>query len=218
MKTHYFLTEKIDSEEIEHLQIAEESLFQAIRKWYLEQKTFPRINKELTKHFTENSNFKAEDVIKTFSAIYWLKKLFIEYSEDTPNDFVDDLNTIQPDLIKIDKEKFTKRVVEVYEIAKYYENIVNIENAKRIGAPMLKGASTSVILKPVFKERFDFDKQDIKEYKPVFQKFEPCILFELHDTSGGIMTFQMDCESFERFLNDMISLQIELNTIKNECN
>lgn len=218
MKTNYFLTEKINVEEIERLQNADEALFQEIRKWYLEQKTFPRINKELTKHFTQKTDFKAEDVIKTFSAIFWLKRLFVEYGDDSPHDFVDDLKSIHPEAIKTDIDSLTKRVVEVHEIAKYYESIISAESAVRNGAPMLKGASTSIIVKPVFKERFDFDKQDIKDYKPVFLKFEPCVLFELHDANDNTLTFQMGTDSFERFLNDMISLQIELNTVKNECN
>jgi len=220
MKTTIFLTEELEEKEIKRikdLQEAKDSLFKEIQKWFLEQNEYPRITKELTKEIAQKVDCSAKDVNKAFMSVYWINNLFIEYDNDSPDDFFEDIKSINPDII-VDEEILLNRLKEIYNITSKYRIFVKSRNTKFFGAPILKSSSSSVIIKPVIEKRFEFDKQNIKDYRPRIIKKEPCVLIELNDSDDNHLYFQMDSDNFERFINDMIALQIELNSIKNDLN
>jgi len=218
MKTKLFLSEKIeesDIEKIKNLQEVKPELFLEIKNWFLEQNEHPRINTKLTVKFAESTNSSAEEVINTVNSIYWLNLLLNDYSEDTPEDIIEDLKLINPDCI-INEETLYSRFKDVGEIASKFSLFVKSQRTKGYGAPTLKGSNSTIIIKPVIDKRFVFDEQDIKDYKPNILKNEICVLIELQDSNNKNFSFQTDAENFERFLNDLIALQIELNTVKND--
>lgn len=213
MKTSFFLNNEFEEDDIEIIkkfQVADSSLFDKIVEWFLSKKEFPRINKEVLKQFAIEFDKSAEEVNNAFSSIFWFNSLFSKNEQIILDDFLLDIERIYPQSI-VDKSLFSERLQKIINISDIYRMYYKIEKAKNAGSPKLKYGSTSVILKPVIDEKFDFDCLDIKEYKPVILKYEPCVLLEFTDTNDKSLSFQMDSEAYERFLNNLIALQIELN-------
>ena len=220
MKTSFFLENELDEKDIERIktiQAADEGLFSLIKNWYLDQPEFPRINRKLTKEFASKTNKSAEEVNKVIKSIFFLNRLFIDYEGDTVDNFIDDIKVVNPSII-VDETTFKNRLDDIQNISSVFRMFVKSETAKSAGAPMLDSSNTSVILKPVIDEIFDFDKQDIKDYNPQIVKYEPCVLIQLKNSNGKSISFQMDSESYERFLNNLIALQIELKAAKDDRN
>jgi len=82
--------------------------------------------------------------------------------------------------------------------------------------PILKTLNGTVVFKPVFEERFDFNEIDIKDYKPKFIKQVACIVLELKNSDGGSFYIQFGASEYEQFLNELIALQVELKTLEND--
>jgi hypothetical protein len=220
MKTTFFLENELEEEDIEKIknfQRSDINLFNLIKDWFLQQSEFPRIDHKLTRRFAKETNKSAEEVNNTILSIYWLNRILTEYKDDSMEDFIEDIKILNPEIIE-DEAIFKDRLNSVLNISKVYSKFFKSEKAKSAGAPMLKSSSTNVVLKPVIEEKFDFDKLDIKDYKPQIIKYEPCVLIELSDSNDKTLSFQMDSLSFERFLNNLIALQIELNAVKDDRN
>lgn len=218
MKTTFFLENELEEKDIvklKNLQESDNDLFNMISDWFLEQSEYPEFNSNLTKVFALKTNKSAEKVNNTLVSIYWLSRIFTDYKDDSTNDFIEDIKSLNPDLV-IDEAILKERITSVHSISKVFSAFFKAESTKSAGAPLLKTSSANVILKPVIAEKFDFDKQDIKDYKPQIIKYEPCVLIELSDSNNKSLSFQMDSLTFERFLNNLIALQIELNATKND--
>lgn len=217
MKTNFFLIntlDKEDKEEFKDLQEASNELFDEIFTWFYNQKSFPSIKNELTILFAKKTGEAPEKINNVIARIYKLIKIFRD-PENEVNNFIEDFKECYSELIK-NEEVLSERLVKISGLSKKYDLFFKIEETVSLGSSFLKTSSITVVLKPVIKDRFDFGKMDIKDYKPEILHYEPCVLFEMIKSDDEKISFQMTPENFDRFLNHLISVQLELKAVSDE--
>lgn len=216
MKTNYFSINTLDSEDKEQykfLQKASKKLFNEIFIWFNSQESLPTFKSNITKYFVEKTGDLPETIDNIFVLFYRLTNV-LKDKENRVDFFIEDLIKSYPDLI-IDKEVLSNRIKKIGKVALKFELFYKIENTLSSGAETIKGSSISVVLKPVLKEGYDPEKTDIKDYNPEIIQYVPSIFFEMTRADNKNFLFQMTPENFEKFLNHLVSVQIELNAVRN---
>ncbi len=178
----------------------------------------PIFTKETLRNISDKVGLSADEVYDAISAIRTLA-WGVTKCEDSFGDVVSDLKTI--DVIKEDQvdalvsilSSLSEKCSALFEKERKLESIYD-------GALGLTRTNASVCMKPVFKERYSYDKQKVTEYEPHLMGFVPAVQIKLtaeDDASNEtFVTFQVSEEVLDRFISDLLSLQKELRIMKNE--
>jgi hypothetical protein len=218
MKTKFFTRYPLSNEQKERLVFIvslEERLFALIEENAKQQNSLRKLNNNEIRNLVKESGFLTDKVLDALKNLKLTLLLFSYAWSDKIQDIIDDLIELCPDSVK-NESSFKNRMDRIGDLAKQYRPIFRKEIAKEAGAPSFDGLYGTVIIKPVFEGRFDFDEIDIKDYKPQLIKKIACILIELKNSNEESFFVQFDPIEYEQFLNDLISLQIELKTIEND--
>lgn len=219
MKTNFFTRysfDKEDQEKILAIQEIDDSLFSLIESHLISKKAIRLESDNEIRKLVKSSGVETEVFLSSLNTVYWLARLLARNYHDSIQDFIDDIKDIYPEAVK-DEAILVSRFEKINHIAINLKPLIKIDKVKEEGLPILESTSTTIVLKPVFEERFDFDKIDIKDYKPKQIKQVALAVIELKNSYDNYFTFQLDSFEFERFLNDLIALQIEFKTFENEC-
>ncbi|MCK4666398.1 hypothetical protein KAU33_06600 [Candidatus Dependentiae bacterium] len=219
MKTNFFTRysfDKEDQEKILAIQEIDDSLFNLIESHIIDKKAIRSASDNEIRELVKSSGVEAGVILNSVNRVFWLVRLLANNYQDSIQDFTDDIKELYPNAVK-DETTLVSRFEKINHIAFDFRPLLKTNRVKKEGLPTLEETSTTVVLKPVFEERFDFDKIDIKDYKPKRMKQVALAVIELKNSYDNYFTFQLDSFEFEQFLNDLIALQIELKTFEDEC-
>lgn len=218
MKTKFFTRfrfNKEDQEKIIFVQEVDEPLFSIIENHFSEKRTLLALTDREVRDLVQKSGVTVDLLTKSLNNIFFLVMTLARNEKDDPNDLIEDIKEVYPDCVK-DVTILNDRVKRIAKISKNYIELFKIKEVKEEGLPQLSRTSTTVAVKPVFTERFDFDEIDIKEYKPLKLKQTACAIIEFQNSYKKYFTFQLDSFELERLINELIALQIELKSVENE--
>lgn len=218
MKTRFFTRfrfNKDDQEKILFIQGIDESLFSLVENHYLEKKSLLPLTDREIRDLVKKSGVSVDILTKSINNVYWIVMTLARQDKDDPNDLCEDIKELYPDSVK-DVTILNTRLKRLAKISKDYIELIKIKDVQEEGLPHLSRTSTTVAIKPVFTERFDFDEIDIKDYKPLKLKQTACAIIEFQNSYKKYFTFQLDSYELERLINELIALQIELKSVENE--
>jgi len=219
MKTKYFTKWDIDDDDkkaIESLQDMDDDLFILIETYLKNQNSLPWSREDTTKELTKISNISSKILIEAYDALFMIIHFFMNAPEDSVHSIIEDLQVTNPDCIK-DKNKLEERFSKINGLMNIYRPLLIAHKTKREGTPFLSDFKSSVIIKPIFDNRFEYGETEIKNYTPKIIQKVTCAAIIITNSSDDSLSFIVDSKNFDRFLNELISLQIELKIAENEC-
>ena len=220
MKTKFFSRFALGEEDKDNLvliQEMDETLFILLESHFIKINSLRQKNDTEVRQLVEDSKSNPDIVGPALNAFYSILTILSQELKENVEEFTKDISDIYPDCVK-DYPLLSTRIAKIYNLAIKYKLLFQKNDVKSNGAPQLEDLNASVIIKPVFEEPFNFDEIDIKEYKPKRISQVACVLIEIENTKGESINFQVDANEFERLLNNLIALQIELKTFENDCN
>lgn len=216
MKTKYFtrytLTDK-RKKQLVFLSEMDEKQFSIIEDSVKARESITKPSNNEIREMVRHSNLSADFVIDALTIYKWTLRFLILYSEDNVEELINDIIEYCSDSIK-EPESFKNKLIRIGKMIPKYETEIKEIDTKEEVLPILRSLNGTVILKPVFNERFDFEEIDIKDYKPKLIKQIACIILELKNSDDESFYVQFDSTEYEQFLNELIALQIELKTIE----
>lgn len=218
MKTSFFSRfyfKQEDKNKLLAIQEMEEPLFSIFFKHFTERQSITSKSDQEVREMVKESGKSPEQVINGANIFFWFVRFFARHYQDDIEDIIKDIIELHPEYIK-DAALFTSRVKRIDKLSVVYRPLFKADDAKEDGHPLLEQLSTCVVIKPVFEQRFDFNINDIKEYKPKRIDKVACAIIELKNSYDQYFSFQMNGFELERHINALIALQIELKTFENE--
>lgn len=214
MKSYFFSISSWDKDEktdFEDFLKTDQELFEKILEWFAQQNELPEINKEILEKFAKGTIYDANLINNVIKVIYKILYIFSE-DKNKYEDVLSDLKQIFKDSDVVN-EVSLKRIIQIYEISKIYKTYFLMSNTENLGGPQLSSVTGTVVLKPVFNTSFSYD-EDIENYDPSIIKYLPTILLSLkRGESKEAYSFQMTSDEFNRLLNELLSLQVELKKV-----
>jgi len=217
MKTNFFNRYGLSDDRKEILLTLfklDDSTFSLVVDQLVEKEFMYDMSDKEIREIVQKSNQTSLIMIDSLNACNWLVGILsLEIKEDS-KDIIDDFKEIFTESLD-EFVDFDKRMYRLIELSQKYKLNKQAEKVKDYGAPLFKEINGSVILKPVFEESFKFGEIDIKDYKPNLKRKIAYILLEFVNSNDDTLSFQLDSTEFERLLNELIALQIELKSLQN---
>jgi hypothetical protein len=216
MKSKFFVESGFEStERIESMLRCSEITFNAVFDWFSQHEEMPRITNSVTSELLPKMDKEDPDLLTdVIAAIYTIVQSLYKYEDDFECYMVD-FKQLHPDLFK--EESYSRRLNLIGPLSKKYITFFKTASAQQAGAPVLSHASGSIALKPIISERFDYDSMKIESYKPKISGYSPVAMVELSRSgSDDTFSFQMRPREFDRFVNDLIALKIELSEVESK--
>ena len=95
--------------------------------------------------------------------------------------------------------------------AKRIYNFDRVSETESNGAPLLRRTSTSVVIKPVFGQDFDYGKMQIADYHPNLINYTTVAQIELLlNSQSDSVAFQVSEGELDRFLSELLAVQAEM--------
>lgn len=183
-------------------------------EWIAELETIPRVYSTIIQSIAGSTKAPADKVADAIN-------IALDVVSDLGkfNDKVEDFIKDAQDAGLIDGDKQYNALSEFLKAAcphgrKIYllERVYSAENS---GGAILRHSSTSVAIKPVFDEDFEYGSMDITKYNPAIVKYTPTAQVELSiDNRAETVTFQLAEESLDRFLSDLLALQAQIKATR----
>ena len=181
-----------------------------LAEWFSKAKNPLRFDTVELRELTEKTGESAGNIDDAVGMTWVLVRKLGEVAEH-PKAFVDDLQSLQV----IEKPEDCAAILEYLErLSGHWGRLFLVQQTQRTvgdGAPELRGGSTSVTIKPVYRARFRYAEDDIATYNPQPVAYVAVGQIELQRT-GDNCTFavQMDMDTLDRFVTDLLASQMEL--------
>lgn len=168
------------------------------------------------RELVRKSNLSADFIIDALSAFRAAVRFFsLNSTNNKTDELIEDIIEYCSDSVT-EIESLKDKLLQISKLAPKYGIALKEDGVKVDVLPILKALNGTVVFKPVFEERFDFNEIDIKDYKPKFIKQVACIVLELRNSDGVSFYVQFGTSEYEQFLNELIALQVELKTLEND--
>ena len=218
MKTKYFAKADLDTDEkdsIKSIQEIEEDLFCLMETYLKERKSLPWSKEDNLKHLASLSSLPPQNLLKVYDDFLNLIYFLSDLQDEEITLIIEDIQLTHESII-IDKKKLQDRLDRINNLLTIYKPLIKKQRVRREGTPNLIGFDSTVIIKPVFEDRFKVGEMEIKNYKPKIINKVPCIIITLKNSNNEYFSLTMDSKNFEEFLNNLIALKIELKIAENE--
>ena len=188
MKTNFFLRFSLPQEIKEKLLSLldmNETAFEYIADQVKKDNSLRNLSNNEVRELVQKSGLPTQSFLENLNNFVAILGFLALQTKDNYQDVIDDLLEILGNSVK-DVSIYNKRMSKFGEMVKSYTVLYKSNDAKKDGTPILRKFESSVILKPVFDERFDFDEMDIKKYEPKLIKKIACILLRLENSDKDV--------------------------------
>lgn len=218
MKSYYFRTSGWSEDQkkrFEKLLKFDDYLFDKIISWLEKNKELPRFDKKFWVDFERGEKYDVNDIqeaiLTTVRTLYNFGNQRNKYE-----DLISDLTFLFKDMLVFD-ENISNKIKTLFDLSTKYREIFLTEESEIIGAQRIGNTEGTVALKPVFSKRYDSEEDNIEDYNPEIIKYSPVVMLSLEKVgTEENFSFQMSPKTFNKFLNSLLALQIELKKVLNE--
>jgi len=216
MRSKFFVRSGFESpKNIKKMLECSDKTFDVVYNWFFEHDQPPRFRDSVTSELLPKIQEDDPELLNgVITGIYSIIRSLHKYRDDF-DDYFDDFNVLNPDLVSDDKAK--DRFYRLKPLSEKYTHFFEMVKAHNRGAPVLSQASMSVAMKPIIENKFDYDEMDIQTYKPKVVGYTPVVMVELQNSEyERPFSFQMSGREFDRFLNDLLALKVEISEVESE--
>lgn len=183
-------------------------------RWVKELDCYPRMDTPEIRELCGSTGESAGKIESALKATITMLDSFGELG-DRAGDFVDDLK----ELDTLDKpqeyDTLRKYFIDLEEDASRIFLLKRSRKAISSGAQLLQSCSLSAALKPIYREMFKYGELELVDYRPKAIGYIGVVLIELmRSGSEENFSFQIDRENFNRFVSDLLAVQMELKEVE----
>lgn len=216
MKTTYFKENPLGQETIKNIQglasLSEETA-RSILDWLEARESYPVLDRAEMVQIADATGMSATTLRGPVSVVRLFINRIAEYNENVEAFYADlkDLKIVKDETGYKTLDLIFSRLPTMIEKFRRLQSCAVTENA---GMPNLVASNITTAIKPVFAKRFEYGKDSIEQYRP--KPIAYCVVaqIELKNDSESIFAFQLNRENFDRFLNELLSLQAELRILE----
>ena len=182
--------------------------------WFKQLKEKPIFDRNLTRQLAAETGESAE-LVDDITLITSSMLQYLGGYGDSIEDFIEDLRSSK----SLDEEKHFESIRKYLEdlscVTQLYHLLSRARATELDGAASLKSSSMSAAIKPVYERDFRYGEDELTKFNLNPISYVCVAMVELEkDDANEHFTFQMNRETFDKFLSDLIVLQARMKQME----